>query len=185
MGWTWYHAEFYKNGKPDRKAEMDEKFSWEDETKTISVLKSTMRGSVYYAAIQRQDKTNGEKTVTAAVCLTGVDTREWFNFGYKDMDETMGPYESKCPKGILDLLTPIDSEWANQWRARCRENLNKKKRPVPPVGTVIEFTLRGQTKRAVRHAPAYQFRRPFWYVMSDGKYISAKYLPEDYTIITE
>src|SRR3546814_12246736 len=45
------------------------------------------------------------------------------HFGYKDMDEYVGPYEDSCPRHILDLLTPTDREHALDWRARCRANL--------------------------------------------------------------
>lgn len=41
---------------------------------------------------------------------------------YKDMDETMGPAESECPNRILDLLTPTEHEYAQEWRARCRRH---------------------------------------------------------------
>lgn len=39
----------------------------------------------------------------------------------KVIHETCGPCESKCPNRILNLLSPTDSEWANEWRMRCRE----------------------------------------------------------------
>jgi hypothetical protein len=38
----------------------------------------------------------------------------------KDMSEDMGPGEDRCPERILDRLTATDSEYANEWRARCR-----------------------------------------------------------------
>jgi len=37
------------------------------------------------------------------------------------MTETMGPREAECPAAILDLLTPTQSEYALDWRRRCRE----------------------------------------------------------------
>src|SRR5688572_15942596 len=41
-------------------------------------------------------------------------------FGYKPMDEGMGPYATRCPGRILDLLTePAPNAWAAAWRARC------------------------------------------------------------------
>ena len=43
--------------------------------------------------------------------------------GYKDMEESMGPYECDCPALILDLLTPTDRDYALHWRARCSENI--------------------------------------------------------------
>ena len=49
MGWTSYHAKYYKNGSVDRKRECDSILDCE----TYSVLKSIMHGSVYYAAVQK------------------------------------------------------------------------------------------------------------------------------------
>ena len=47
MGWTEYHAAYYKNGKVDRKAELDAMYNWEDENRKVEVLKSSMVGSTY------------------------------------------------------------------------------------------------------------------------------------------
>ena len=71
-------------------------------------------------------KENGSSRVIGLVCLLSYRPRDHFNFGYKDMDECMGPGVSNCPERILDLLTPTDSEYANNWRNRCRENIAKK-----------------------------------------------------------
>ena len=145
MGWLEYRATHYKNGKVDRKAEMDATYNWEDETHKAEVLKSSMVGGTYYAAVKSINKTNGFECVTAAVCLTSTDSKHYYNFAYKDMDETMGPYKIDCPKGILDLLTPTENEYALEWRKACYENLAKKKNPNAlnklPVGTVIKVIM--------------------------------------------
>lgn len=39
--------------------------------------------------------------------------------GYKDVEESMGPYEVNCPLSYLDDLTAPDS-YAAEWRDRCR-----------------------------------------------------------------
>ena len=92
---------------------------------SMKVLKSAMVGSTYYAAVET--KTNGTSPyVSAAVFLTcgkGSDGTVW---GYKDMDENMGPCEDKCPASILALLSPTDSKNALEWRERCRENIRMK-----------------------------------------------------------
>ena len=150
MGWLEYRAEHYKNGKVDRKAEMDSKYNWEDESRKVEVLKSSMVGSTYYAAVKSFNKTNGYECVTAAICLTSTNMKDYYNFAYKGMDESMGPYRYDCPKGILDLLTPTESEYANEWRKACYENLAKKKNPNTlnklPVGTVIKVVIPFDTK---------------------------------------
>lgn len=126
MGWTEYHAQYYKNGRIDRKKEMDSGFAG-----NYKVLKSTMVGSIYYGAIQYKDE------IFACISLTGTREREWW-FAYKDMDETMGVGYYDCPKSILDLLTPTDNKYANEWRKRCYEHLEKKKElDHLPIGTMI------------------------------------------------
>ena len=124
MGWTSYHAKFFKNGKIDRKTECDSQFC-----EHYTVLKSSMVGNTYYAAV-RIDKENEPPTVFCAITLTSVNNNSYFNFSYKDMDETYGVFSCcDCPKSILDLLTPTDNKWANEWRELCRKNLEKKHNP--------------------------------------------------------
>ena len=116
MGWDFGTAKHYKNGRIDRKAEVRDILTPEN-----SVLKDSMVGSTYYAAIK--DKKTGE--VFCGVILTR--TREGWEFGYKALTEYDGPVEDKCPKSILDLLTPTDNKYALGWRERCRKNYEIKK----------------------------------------------------------
>ena len=46
------------------------------------------------------------------------------------LDESMGPCEADCPARILDLLTPTDKEYAREWRAHCRANLERRARKL-------------------------------------------------------
>ena len=86
------------------------------------------------------------------MCLTSVDSREYYNFGYKDMDESMGPCERECPVSILKLLSARDDKWAIEWRAACRENAAKKSASKKdqnslqnlPLGAKITVQKRGQ-----------------------------------------
>ena len=179
MGWTSYHATHYKKGKIDRKAECDA--MWNDDP-NFEVLKSSMVGSIYYAAIKR------DATVFGVVFITSTNAKEYCNFAYKDMDETMGPGYYDCPKGILDLLTPTASDWANEWRQKCYEKHEQKKNPDAlsnlPLGTVIKFTtFDGQEHKAFKHPPGFQFKRPFWMDYSCNGYVKQKYIPDDYVIV--
>lgn len=198
MGWTNQHAEFYKkNGEIDRKAELDKIFSQEEHDGSdynggtchypqYKVLKSTMVGTVYYAAIEISEEATPEDTrVFAMVALTSVDKKDYFNFGYKDMSESMHPYYYDCPKGILDLLTHTDIKEANDWRGTCREKLKNKKEKTGlnhlPIGTQIKFTSNGKEVKLFKHEPGYQFKRPFWF---DGvHYWKTTQIPEEFEII--
>lgn len=100
MGWTFYNSYDFKNGKIDRKAECDKMYTWEDTERKGRVLKSTMRGSVYYAAYEYTNKIKNTKEVIGVVVLTSSDVRNGWNFGYKDMSENCGPGYYDCPLSI-------------------------------------------------------------------------------------
>ena len=173
MGWTSYHATHYKNGKVDRKAECDSQFTFG----THKVLKSTMKGRVYYGAID-----TGNGNVVGVVCLTSGQDRHdpYYNFSIKVIDETMGPCESECPKSILDLLTPTDSEFANAWRERCRNATKGNWLKSVEIGQrIIWKRWDGTELTLLKHAPAYQFRTWFWYDEANHKYISKKLVTEN------
>jgi hypothetical protein len=138
MGWTSYEATYFKkNGDIDRKAECDAYFM-RDNAGHYKVLKSSMKGTVYYAAVTTLTKYIGKdengksmyesipedkQEVWAAVFLTRTEEGRYFH--YKDQDETAGPCEDHCPKCILDLLSNTDHELALDWRKRCRKNIQK------------------------------------------------------------
>lgn len=167
MGWTTYMATNYKNGKVDAKAEMDKHYSWENENYTNKVIKSAMVGSTYYCAVETVSKANGSREVWAGVALTSKNTRDGMTFGYKDMDETEIPYQYKCPKGILDLLTPTENENANEWRRLCREERERPKLSDLPIGAKIKWN--GKELRKME--PMYQFKTTWYMVVGENKYI--------------
>lgn len=117
------------------KAYLDAQFTYEREvdsggTRGLKVLASScLQNRVYYAAAQvLTDGIGGD--VVAIVCLVRWNPRDkdGYVFGYKDMDETMGPCEAHCPQRILTLLTPTDNASALDWRRRCAENLQRRQR---------------------------------------------------------
>jgi hypothetical protein len=98
------------------------------------ILAISLKGSVAYMACQYRDG-DGKTHVYGLVCQLFKDGNDR---GYKPVEETMGPFESDCPARILDLLTPTDSQYANEWRERCR-NRAATKQGRPKVGQVIRF----------------------------------------------
>jgi len=107
MGWTFTH-------KP--KGSIKKFFEKEFNSDTCKVVDCKVKNFVAYIAYQTP------KAIIALVCLLKYQRNDYFNFGYKDMDETMGPYYYDCPVSILNQLTPIGSELANKWRNKCRIN---------------------------------------------------------------
>lgn len=191
MGWTSYRANHYKNGKIDRKAECDAYFLEGLNSGFYDVLKSAIVGSTYYAAVKPLKKSGGkdengnyiyvdipseEQYVFAAIFLTSTSAKDYFNFSYKDMDESCGPYKCECPKSILDLLSPTDNEYANEWRKACYKYHEKKPKNKTnsisrlPVGSVIKVTMPVDTMLykkgdvvTLSKGYAYGLKRPVWF----------------------
>lgn len=175
MGWTETIARHYKNGKVDRKAEIADIFNDKYE-----IIKSTLVGSVWYGAVKHDNEVFG------CVILTSVRNEDWAKwFGYKDMDETMGPYYFDCPDSILNLLTPTDNEQANIWRDKCRKYTKKKKEfKNLPVGTHIKFKRGDEEKHLQLMSPYAQFRTNWWKVLGEyNTYFKKSDIPMDYEIV--
>lgn len=139
MGWM------FQYGKPaDIKAEITRLCTWNTDRGKGEALKVMNYGSTWYVAckstptdpthkISDFEQAEDGSYVFAAVFLTRIDKGE---FGYKDMDETMGPNASNCPAGILNLLSPTTSEYALAWRERCR---NQRKVQRIAEGTIVRL----------------------------------------------
>ena len=143
MGWLYMQS---LKGHTGPRQYLDAQFTFERPDAISKVLRLALVGMrVYYAAVEQLRVASGEREVWAAICLVRYNPRdpEGYIFGYKDMTEQMGPYESDCPEMILDLLTPTDAHYARQWRARCRAAAAARRaraaKPKPRVGQVIVF----------------------------------------------
>jgi len=142
MGWL-YMRDCGEYG--NARSYLDNQFTFaRDGTQVTCLASALVGGKAYYAAVEQIDP-GGRRTVTGIVCLVAFNPRaaDGMTFGYKDMDESMGPCEADCPDDILDLLTPTDREHALNWRARCRANNIARKaisaRPTPRIGQTIIF----------------------------------------------
>ena len=202
MGWTSYNAKYYtRKGTVDRKRECDAYWLEGLNSGHFNVIRSTMVGSTYYAAVQPIQRRIGEdesgnsiyknipedqRETFGVVMLTKTDMKDYFNFYYREMTEDVGPYESKCPKSILDILSPTESEYALAWRQRCIDYANTKDMRNLPIGTIIEFEkYDGTTVRLIKCAPQYQFKTAWWKFVNERKYFQKKDIPWDKVRIIE
>jgi hypothetical protein len=143
MGWSYMTS---LNGHKTPRQYLDAQLTYETSQLTAKVLASALCNlRVYYAAVEHIAKETQKRDVFAAVCLVRYNPRdkEGYIFGYKDMNEDMGPCEEGCPGKILDLLTPTDQKNAIDWRARCRNNIairnQIRAKPSPRPGQTIIF----------------------------------------------
>jgi hypothetical protein len=115
MGWL------YKDEPIDNPVDyLINRYTHDGERSLHQVLAAARVANTVYMAIKYTDKATGKSFVFAAVILIS-NTRK-HGFGYKDMDETMGPCECACPERIMRLLSPVadipNPSYAADWRTR-------------------------------------------------------------------
>jgi hypothetical protein len=94
-----------------------------DGTRRWSYPKHCIRGNCLWKIAVVEDLVGGEwieKIRLIALDLLAKGSRPDEGWGYKDMDETMGPYYYSCPISYLDMVPCPDSENARKWRAEVR-----------------------------------------------------------------
>ncbi len=97
MGWTYTHRERGMSTQAFFEREFPDTLSRNGE-----ILASAVVSGTFYAAVKDRESGN----VWAMIALTGR-SRDYHNFGYKEMDEAMGPSDAQCPARVLDLLSPL------------------------------------------------------------------------------
>jgi len=102
MGWLFYTDRRVQT-YADEKAEIVRLCTFEGERRKTELVKACKVGSTWYAAAR----------------VTNIDGC----WGYKDMEESAGPNESRAPLGLIKLLSNLkDSDsYAHAWRQRCRD----------------------------------------------------------------
>jgi len=135
MGWT-------QTYKPKGKCLKDffaAEFNYDKDGVKFTVFDCAAKLNEAYLAIERIKENT--RIVFAVVCLVRYYPKDpHYNIGYKDIDESMGPYYNNCPARILKLLTPTNTKYASEWRKKCWENINKKKNlPKFKIGETLEF----------------------------------------------
>lgn len=94
-------------------------------------LRHCCKGNVLYA-LHESVKPDGSSTKWIGVYLMGKHGgNDW---GYKDMDETMGPYYYNCPVKYLDEADEPANECAANWRAEVRRRAAERASKRPRVG---------------------------------------------------
>ena len=116
------------------------RFDWSKPDGSYGKVLACSSGATAYMALETK-RPEKEVEVIALVVLT-----KWFpkdpkyNFGWKYMSESMGPYYYDCPAKILDMLTPTTDATSLEWRRLCRLKLEAKKAaPKVTKGTKISF----------------------------------------------
>ncbi len=138
MGWLFGHPT-----KESLVRHLDGQFST---APSIKLVKRQVVGSCYWAVCEYIVDTQGAPKkgdrIVLLCLLQGRKDSTNYAWGYKDMDECMGPYRVNCPIGLLNQAGPDDAphlnENARKWRAKVREGAARKaKAPKPEAGLTI------------------------------------------------
>ena len=122
MGWTSYAAYCSPKIREEEHADIERLYTSlvESAPYTAECLMASKVGRVWYLAVRLTPKPGVPLAeppmrghvpdatgaiVYAGVVLTSRQDGEW---GYKDLCESMGPYEASAPLKLLDLLSPLD-----------------------------------------------------------------------------
>lgn len=129
MGWLFSCDRNF--GKQDQIAKFREPGYWSN---GVKLLADRVVGNHYWAAIELA---SGRKLVFLALLQSGGKNMGW---GYKDMDESMGPCYFDCPLSLLAMTDEPTEGYAVAWRAKVRaHHAAKKARPKLTTGLVLRY----------------------------------------------
>lgn len=129
MGTTYCSKDFsssFKNAK-DFFVNHLSKTLFIDKNGKNTLLKHSVVGNIAYTLSEHP--VSGEEGKTFKIISVIKIVKYEGEFGYKDMDESMGPFYYDCPQSILKEST-IQTETAVKWRNDCTEYAKNKKNHV-------------------------------------------------------
>jgi hypothetical protein len=117
MGWSYMHD----GTRKDQIDDILRNANYENDCVASRVVTHSLRGNNLWMVIEKKDKKSGTDTRFIVLCLLQSGRRYGCGWGYKDMDEGMGPVAVNCPLSYLDLCTAPMNDYASKWRDRVRE----------------------------------------------------------------
>lgn len=138
MGWTFMNSRSF--GKQNLIDHLIAPSYWGEE---FRVLGHSVVGNHLWAAVEHlTDKGDrikaGDRFIFLALMQSGLPDSGW---GYKDLDESMGPCAVDCPLKILELAGTPRTEGAAQWREQVRQQHRKKAetKSLLKPGSVVSY----------------------------------------------
>jgi hypothetical protein len=140
MGWT-----FMPSRGRDAVEIIRGQLEWENDIFTDKVIDHAVVGTTLYLLVCRTPKAAWEPSTTyvndadgsfrwIAVVLTSK-ARDAYDLGYKELEESMGPVEARCPRRLIDAASPLrhphpaaEGNYAARWRQKCLDQATAKTR---------------------------------------------------------
>lgn len=131
MGWL------YSEGQTRRQliAHLTKDWTSGETGKTFRCLKHTARGNVLWTV---WEITKPDGTTDRFIGCALMQTLKGYGWGYKAMEESMGPCYYSCPLSYLDMVPCPDHEYAVEWREKVRHYHAKQRRKFE-VGQVVKL----------------------------------------------
>jgi len=92
-----------------------------------------------------------EKDGKSFILLLMIDKHDGW-WGYKDIEESAGPYQHDCPLSLLDMTTGDDHEYAVKWREGVRlyhETRRKRQEASKAVKVGDKVTVYGKAYQII------------------------------------
>ena len=151
MGWTTYGSNRIQ-GYAAEKDEIARLCGHETEERTYEPIHLSKVGSTWYAAIKIIPKpgfietsSRYEPSEDGGYVFAAIFLIKYYEgcFGYKNMEECMGPVEARAPMSLIKKLSQLKDdptiesiEWAKKWRENCRAYAAI---PTYQTGDIIEL----------------------------------------------
>jgi hypothetical protein len=100
---------------------------WENESQSVTCLAHAVRGNVLWTVKEVTYKATGQVERYIGCDLMGKE--RGFGWGYKGMEERMGPAVYSCPLSYFEMV-PDPGSYATEWRAKCRAESARKGRKL-------------------------------------------------------
>lgn len=153
MGWTYFADYNQRETRADIIRRQFEQAPTEKNPVAYGFEYITERGATVYGIMWRESA-GAPRVYFGMVFMTNRSKGE---FGYKDVEESCGPYQYGAPLkmiNMLDQLAPDPSGYAAGWRAAVRERYAAKKARAPlAVGMRVLLGSREYELLSVRRSP--------------------------------
>ena len=91
---------------------------------TARTIKKCLRGNVLWRVLELYSKPAG--IIERIICCDLLSTANG-DWGYKPMDESMGPFYYSCPLSYLDGTRVLNKEWREGVREHHKRNSERKR----------------------------------------------------------
>jgi len=161
MGYMSIHYESGKNFSDW----CNEQYTYDDENISLEVVDCALvRRTEGYIALKRTIKKEN-KSYVFLLALKIQWSNDWFNFTYKELDESEYPYMFNCPERIFKKLSPIEdfeddmttepAKNAIAWRTEVKKRIELRKKLKNgvkfEVDTPVDFGVFKATKFTVKN----------------------------------